>query len=323
MPTIKKVRNWNEYNRNLEKRGEIIFHIEEEYGKKLYYQGDQKRGGLRKYTKEMYEMILIVSTLLKFPLRASVGFVKGLLYKLNGKECEVPNFGHASRMIKELDLNIKSYTRKTDNISLCFDSTGVSIHDTSGWHQRKHGGKDKSPNERWKKVHITTDLNTGQILSMEVTESNVNDCEVVDKMMNNLNCDKKNIKEILGDGAYDLYDLYKKGFEIGAKVIVPPDTTSKAQDELKKGRKKLEYLKQRDETIKFIRQYENFELGRKKWKEISGYHQRSKIEATMFRWKRTHGFGVRYRSKESMKNEAIVKVNILNKMIDIGRAMYY
>jgi len=37
MPTIKKVRNWKEYNRSLEKRGEIIFTIHEEYYQKLYY----------------------------------------------------------------------------------------------------------------------------------------------------------------------------------------------------------------------------------------------------------------------------------------------
>ena len=60
MPIIKKVRNWKDYNTSLKKRGEIIFNMTEEYFESLYYKDPQKKGGIRKYNKEMFHLILAV-----------------------------------------------------------------------------------------------------------------------------------------------------------------------------------------------------------------------------------------------------------------------
>jgi len=52
------------------------------------------------------------------------------------------------------------------------------------------------------------------------------------------------------------------------------------------------------------------------------YHQRSKIESTMYRFKRIFGFSFQYRNKNSRKNEAIIKTNLLNQMFLLGKAEY-
>jgi hypothetical protein len=324
MPSSIKVRNWKEYNTSLEKRGEIIFHIEEEYYENLYYQGIQKRGGAIVYSKQMYEFIATIRIVFKLPIRAAIGFAKGLLRKIHeGKVVTVPHFSHASREINKLSIKIKSYTNQKSGIALSFDSTGVSVHNTSGWHQRKHGKKNKtSPHEKWKKVHIGMDLKSGQILDVMVTHSNLNDCEVVSEMLDNLGELKDRIETIIGDGAYDTYEVYEKAHEINVKVIVPPDITSKAQDELSNRRAYKDYLRDRDKTIKFIRQYDDFETGRKEWKKISGYHERSKIESTMYRFKKTHGFSLIHKKDDGIINEIKIKANILNRMLALGRAQY-
>lgn len=324
MPLVKQVRNWKEYNQSLSQRGEIILCMTEEFFDKLYYGGQQKKGGVRKYNKEMFEAILGIQVALNFPIRASIGFMRGLLKRVfHIKEPEIVNFGHASRVFKTLDMKVKQYTKAKSNIVLSFDSTGVSIHSISGWHQRKHGGQKKlNAKERWRKIHIAMDLESGQILGCKMTSSTTNDCEVVKPMVETIKKTHQ-IKKIVGDGAYDTYAIYKIGHELDATVIVPPAITSKAQNERKKKPKiLLKHLKQRDEAIHFIRTFDDFEDGRKAWKKASGYHERSKIEALMFRLKRTFGFSLRYKNEHARSNEIISKINILNKMLALGRAEY-
>jgi Transposase DDE domain len=325
---IKKVRNWREYNRSLSKRGGLIFEISEEFLSSLYYQDKQKRGGIQKYSKAMFEFILTIKCLLKLPLRQTIGFTKALLVKLTGNEfIEVPNFAHVSRMAKVLDIELKSYFQDGSSITAVFDSTGVSIHSTSGWHVRKHGSKNRSPNESWLKVHIMMDAHSGNICSLEVTQSNSNDCTQVRSLLSlyEKGLGVKNLKRVdrmLGDGAYDTYEMYELGEERGAQVVVPPSVQARSQAELKHRGRYLDYLRQRDESISYIRGFESYESGLRSWKKQSGYHQRSKVEACMFRLKRICGFNVQMRKIESIRNEMKIKANILNRMLQCGRAEY-
>lgn len=322
MPDIKKVRNWKDYNMSLKKRGSVIFSFSEEYLEELYFSGKRSKGGVRQYTDKMYELILYVKVLFRLPWRAAIGFTEGLVKKLlpDNKDIKVPNFGHASREAGKLDLKIKQYDIK-GGMDIAFDSTGVNVYTTSGWHIKKHGKHSKCRNrEQWKKVHIAIDINTNQVLVSELTDSNTNDCEVFDKMSNEI---EGSINSVRADGAYDTYEIYKKIDKWGAKAIIPPAKTSKAQDELKKVSKKKEYLKQRDKTIHSIRKYDTFEEGLKNWKKDSQYNRRSIVEAFMFRFKRTFGFYLHNRTVNSRKNEITAKLGLLNFMTTLGMAKYF
>lgn len=150
-------------------------------------------------------------------------------------------------------------------------------------------------------VHIAMDLNTKQIISVAYTDSNTNDCEVVTDMCNEI---KDKVKSVRADGAYDTEAFYKIIADWGAEAMIPPASTSKAQDELKKKAKvKKAHLLQRDEAIKEIRKYENFKEGLKAWKIKSGYHRRSLIESCMFRLKRIFGFYLQNSSENGRLNE--------------------
>jgi hypothetical protein len=306
MPSIKKVRNWKEYNKSLRKRGEIIFNFDKNYLAELYYNSKQGRGGVREYTDKMYEFLLTVKIMLRLPWRATTGFANGLLKKaFPFEEIKIPDYAHASRASGRLKLKIKQYLPSlASGMELAFDSTGVNVYTTSGWHQRKYG-KDSlhHKREQWKKIHIAMDLDTMQIMSVEYTNSNVNDCEVIKDMCNKI-IDK--VRSVRADGAYDTQEFYKIINDWGAKAMIPPARTSKGQDELKHRPKcKKEYLMQRDEIIKMIREYGNFDDGLKSWKVNSGYHRRSLIEACMFRLKRIFGFYLQQKTEQGRKNEVL------------------
>ena len=67
MPSIKKVRNCREYNKNLIKRGAIIFTFDKKYLQELYFSGKQKRGEVKEYSDKMYEFLLTIKVMLRFP----------------------------------------------------------------------------------------------------------------------------------------------------------------------------------------------------------------------------------------------------------------
>lgn len=323
MPTTQsKVRNWREYNKSLKKRGTIIFSFSPDIIK-LYYFGKQQRGGVRKYSDNMYEYMLSIKVLLRLPWRATEGCVKMLLQKAFPEhQITIPNYAHASREAGRLKLKIRQYLPQAkDGMELVLDSTGVNVYTTSGWHHRRYN-KDclYRKREQWKKIHIVMDLDSMQIISAAYTESNINDCEVIGQLFEGISGKIKNIR---ADGAYDTEEMYRVAERCGAKVIIPPAKTSKAQDELiNKPKDKKRYLEQRDNTIKMIRGYDNFDIGLSNWKIASNYHRRSLIEATMFRLKKTFGFYLQHKSEQGRINEIIAKMNILNQMASYGRAQY-
>ena len=61
------------------------------------------------------------------------------------------------------------------------------------------------------------------------------------------------------------------------------------------------------------------EIGRRRWKKESGYHQQARVENTFFRYKSIIGHKLRARHPKSQEAEALIACNILNLMTEIGR----
>lgn len=321
--TQKKIRNWGKYNKALVKRGRLLLSFDSDYLEQLYYHSAQRKGGQVIYSPLMYEFLLNIKVLLRLPWRATTGFASALLEKaFPDFAAQVPHYSHASRVCSTLKLRVKpvGLNSKAD-LNIAFDSTGVNVYSTSGYHQRKYGKEGLyRKREQWKKVHLAVDLDSLQIVSMAYTESGVNDCEVVDELWNAIS---KPISSVRADGAYDTFDVYERGHREGAQIIVPPAITSKAQDGLKKPPKiKKEFLEARDNAIHFIGQFEKFEDGLKQWKINNNYHLRSLIETTMFRFKRIFGFNLSLKSDQGRCNEVIAKINLLNQMAALGLPQY-
>ncbi|MDR1274341.1 MAG: hypothetical protein LBK12_07310, partial [Odoribacteraceae bacterium] len=73
------------------------------------------------------------------------------------------------------------------------------------------------------------------------------------------------------------------------------------------------HLIQRNETIEYIQEH-----GVKKWKQESGYHQRSLNEVVMFRYKTVFGGELDARLIENQTTEVKLKCLLLNKFTGMG-----
>ncbi|MTF39145.1 transposase [Cyanobacterium aponinum 0216] len=83
------------------------------------------------------------------------------------------------------------------------------------------------------------------------------------------------IEQVSTDGAYDKRKCYQAIEERGAKAIIPPQKNAQKWSDMDGDRNK---------NIDRIE-----EIGRKEWKQESGYHRRSISETTMFRLKTIFG----------------------------------
>jgi hypothetical protein len=103
------------------------------------------------------------------------------------------------------------------------------------------------------------------------------------------------VASFTGDGAYDQDGAYASVAERHpeATAIVPPRSTAVPQLIAEKGRMA--------------------------WQRASGYTKRARAEAIIGRFKRVIGDGLRSRADERRATEMDVAVQVLNRMLELGR----
>ena len=64
-------------------------------------------------------------------------------------------------------------------------------------------------------------------------------------------------------------------------------------------------------------------LGRRRWKQASGYHRQGRVENAFFRYTSIIGDGLRARSPAGQGSEVVLGCEILNRMTALGRPASY
>ena len=154
------------------------------------------------------------------------------------------------------------------------------------------------------------DANTGQIVAAELTTNDVDDSSQVGPLLDQLD---GQIASFTGDGAYDREGVYASvaARHPEAAVIVPPRSTAVPSDTAETA------PTQRDRHIQLIA-----ETGRMGWQKASGYNACARAEATIGRFKRVIGDGLRSHTDERRATEMDVAVHVLNRMLELGRPNY-
>ncbi len=291
-----RVSNSSEYDQALINRGSITFWLSPSAIKKWNAKPSGKRGGQAKYSNFAIETALTLGLVFHLPLRQTEGFVSSI-FELMGLHMDVPDHTTLSRRSKTL--SVKLQVPKTKGpIDLIIDSTGLSIVGQGQWAAAKHGERGK---KGWKKLHLGVD-DLGNIISQELTDSNVDDAKTGVKMIKHVG---SRTKCVVGDPAYDSSDIYGAAKNVGADIVVPP---------IKGARVNKSGSKNRNRTVRRVKK-----VGRRRWKKEAGYHRQGQVENTFFRFKKIIGPRLRSRCNETQETEAMLACNILNKMLAAGR----
>ena len=236
-------------------------------------------------------------------LRQTEGLLEDV-FKLMSIKLLVPDYSTVSRRASRLKVVLcKKTTKKGDKKIVVIDSTGLKVYGEGEWKVKMHG---RSKHRTWRKAHLGIGSD-GEIQATKLTLNNVADCEVAPDLLNQI---EGRIDTVAGDGGYDKEIVYRSLRDRRVKnVLIPPQKNAKIK---RHGNLKCA-PHQRDENLRLIRK-----IGRKKWKERSGYHVRSLIEATMFRLKTILGGRLNARKLENQTAEFLISCNILNRMSALG-----
>ncbi len=295
-----KVTNWSTYNKGLKKRGSISLWICSDLSEQWKWKGESKRGGQYQYSDVAIELCLTIGKVYSLPLRQTEGFIDNF-FEQCGWKLSVPSYTTLCRRSQGLPINLRSKSRRGVTYILA-DSTGLKVYGEGEWKVRKHGaGKHRT----WMKLHIGIDSESQQIEAVTLTSNAVDDATEVEWLLGQI---KKKVGSFTGDGAYDKDKVRKVLSKSGIRQVIPPQHNAVSDKEQRKHRI------ERDQAIKTIEA-----IGRKEWKEQQGYHQRSKAETVMFRYKTIIGGALAARIKEHQKTEVTIGCKILNIMMQTAK----
>jgi hypothetical protein len=310
--TTYKVDNWPEYNKALCQRGNLKFWISEQALAGWLYEGPTQQGAQFTYDEIAIETCLSLRAVYGLTFRQTQGFVESLFERME-IDLPVPHYSVISRRQQDLAIPDLQGHSNGKNMHILVDSTGLKVYGEGEWKQRQHG---KSKRRTWRKLHLAVNAKTGMIMAAELTDNTAHDCSQMELLLKETpnTGEAKAIDWVGGDGAYDKWVSYAAISEAGALPIIPPQKNAKIK---KHGNCNGPPLP-RDEAIRYIRAH-----GRKKWKQDSGYHQRSLVEAVMRQFKTLIGRVLRARKLVSQRTEARIGCRILNQMMQLGMPQTY
>jgi hypothetical protein len=174
-------RDWPEYNAKLVRRGKFYLDLScvKNWGRELREMDRKKRGAPYKYPNTFITFASIIYTFFRMPYRQLEGFIDQL----------------SSISKQSLEIEIPE-----NDAVVAVDSTGIKVTNRGDWMREKHGTKRRG----WLKVHVAVDVESKRLLSLEVTEEDTSDSEVLRPLLKDVN-----IKEGLMDGAYDTNDAFE------------------------------------------------------------------------------------------------------------------
>jgi hypothetical protein len=288
-----KVINWKEYNEGLKKRGSLRLWIKADIAEQWKYKGTKKRGGQQQYSDIAIELCLVVRKVYHLPLRQAEGFINSF-FKQSRLSLKAPDYTTLSR--RSNDLPVQSSAKNKGGITdIVVDSTGLKVYGEGEWKVRKYGaGKHRT----WMKMHLAIDETTQQIQAVTLTTNAVDDATEVSALLKQI---QPKVRSFKADGAYDKHKVRKELYKKNIQQIIPPQSNAVVSKKLRM------HLQQRDKAIQTIT-----DIGREEWKKQQHYHQRSKAETAMFRYKTLIGNTLSARKTENQQTEVRIGCKILN-----------
>jgi len=300
-----RVTNWREYDAALRDRGSLTIWFTPEAIAGWRAQPRTTPGGQRHYSDLAIETALTLRAVFRMALRQSEGLIGSIMKML---EIDLPVPDHTTLSRRACGLPVCQPARMgTGELHLIVDSTGLKLRGAGEWLFEKHGTTKR---RAWRKLHIGIDAGNGEIVAFDLTDKDVDDASHVAALLDKL---PQAPASFMGDGAYDGAATYDAILvrNPSARFIVPPCKGAVP------GPTATASPTQRDLHVLEIDEY-----GRMNWQKSSGYNKRSKVEASIGRYKRVIGDALKSRHDDRRTTEVAIAVKSLNRMNERGSAKF-
>ena len=288
---------WKDVDERLIRRGGLILDLDflEDYDKELEAMNGGKEGRPFTLTHSHIRFLAVVRYLFDMPYRQLEGFARAL-HRLVPR-LPSGDYSGLRRRILGLDLAPYEHLREVDEpIAIAVDSTGIKVHRAGGWVERKHGKRN-----RYVKVHFAVNVETGEVVAMEVTTDDAHDSKALASLLEQSE-EHGRVVRLYGDGAYDSSEIYEALASRGIEAVIKPrgssrpDTPSPARRRVVK-----EYLS----------------LGHDAWAGLKGYGRRWMVETVYSTFKRAFGEHCAARTFRNIVKELVAKATIYNMLVNL------
>jgi hypothetical protein len=297
----RRITNWAEYDAALRQRGSLTVWFTEAAIAAWYAEPRTRPGGQPHYSSLAIATGLTLKAVFRLALRQTEGLI-GSIIRLLGLDLPVPDHSTLSRRAETLEVPRPQV--ESAPMHLLVDSTGLKLCGPGEWLIEKHGTRVR---RSWRKLHIGVDADTGRIVASELTTNDVDDGSQVGPLLDQV---RGPVASFTGDGAYDQDGVSRSVSERhpDARVIVPPRSGAVPSKTAETA------PTQRDQHLQLIAEH-----GRMGWQKAVGYNRRALVEATIGRFKRVIGDGLRSRTDQRQATEMTIAVAVLNRMLELGR----
>ncbi|MEM8575955.1 MAG: IS5 family transposase [Pseudomonadota bacterium] len=295
-----RVTNWPEYDRGLVERGDVRFWIADDALAAWVPPRRCRRGRQARYSDLAIETVLLLAAAFDLPLRQAEGFVRSV-FALMDLALPVPDHTTLARRRRTVSIDMHASGRKAP-VDLVLDSTGLKFYGPGEWARKKHGERRRD----WRKLHVSVDAGTGEILSHVLTNSDTSDAAMAGPLVENAG---GRIRSVIADGAYDgapTMDAIRNARPPRSppKIIIPPPRTAISPPGKPHGGSERE-----------CHAAEIAAHGRIAWQKRNGYGKRSHAETAISRIKHRGGATLRSRTFGAQFQEITFRIAVANKAI--------
>jgi hypothetical protein len=298
--TSYRITNWKDYNKALATRGSLTIWVSQEALASWKSQKTPgKSGHPFEYSNDCIRLLGILREVYRLPLRQTIGFTASI-FQLMGVTLPLPDYSTLSRRMCTVAVPLGARVWRSPLV-LVVDSTGLKVCGEGEWKVRLHG---KTKTRVWRKLHLAQDYASWQVVALTMTDAPATDHQQIPPLLDQV---ASPIAEVIGDMAYDKRSVRYYQAERKATPIIPPRRIAQYWSE------DTEAAKARNEAIAAI--HAN---GRSRWKRQVGYHGRSRVETTMWRYKTTFGDKLVTKTDQAQLAQLRLCTYILNTFTRLG-----
>ena len=295
-----RVTNWSEYDRGLVQRGDVRFWIDEAVVEDWIAPWHKCPGGQRRYSNTAIVATLTLGSVYRLPLRQAEGFVRSL-FALMGIEIPVPDHTTLARRRRTVAIDMRTSAHPKP-VDIVLDSTGLKFYGAGEWDRAKHGERRRA----WRKLHVSVDPATSEIVAHELTNSDTSDAAMAGPLVAGSG---GNIRRVIADGAYGGAPVTKairaaRPARSPPRIIIPPPAKSIPP------RGQAHGGSERERHCAAIAMH-----GRMNWQKEHGYGLRSLAETGIGRLKGLTGGTLRARTFGAQQKEVAIDISVLNQQI--------
>ncbi len=162
-----------DYNKELVKRGEMLIDLSL-FESLTTPDAKPKRGRPYTYPKALILLLLLLKFSLRLPYRQTEGLARKIFSSLG---VAIPNFRTLHYRLTKEEINLEDLPQienLQDDFVIVLERAGLKVTNRGEWLRKKHG---KRARRGWIKLHVAFDINSKQVVSVEVTDEKTHDSQ--------------------------------------------------------------------------------------------------------------------------------------------------